>query len=74
MLIRKLYDLMKNKNQKFLEIEEEYRRLSKKIGITLLGSYDPQRVGCNANEFYDGMHPKAGCMKKVLNTEFEPKF
>ena len=70
----KLYDLMKNKNQKFLEIEEEYRRLSKKIGITLLGSYDPQRVGCNANEFYDGMHPKAGCMKKVLNTEFEPKF
>ncbi len=34
--------------------------------VTVVGSFNPALSGCTANEFYDGMHPKSSCMKKVL--------
>ena len=61
-----VYDRMKSDRPIFLEVETKFRRLGEEFGINVLGSYDPSKVGCNANDFYDGMHPKEGCMAKVF--------
>lgn len=62
----KLYQIMETSDRKFLEIEQQFRDLSNRLGIQIIGSYDPNRVGCNSSEFYDGMHPRSSCMDKVL--------
>ena len=33
-------------------------------GIDLIRSYDPTKVGCSSDDFYDGMHPKDKCVWK----------
>ena len=34
--------------------------------ITIVGSYDPSKLGCEDKDFYDGLHPKSSCMKKIF--------
>jgi peptidoglycan/LPS O-acetylase OafA/YrhL len=63
----KLFEFMKNHRREFLDIEKQFRDLSYRLGVHIVGSYDPSRVGCKSEEFYDGMHPKDSCMKKVLS-------
>jgi len=63
----KLYQFMATKDDKFIKIENEFRYLAKKLGIQVIGSYDPEKVGCINSEFYDGMHPKSSCMRKIMN-------
>jgi hypothetical protein len=57
---------MNKEKRIFLKIEDQFRKIAKQNNIQLIGSYDPKRVGCNESEFYDGMHPKESCMKKVI--------
>ncbi len=40
-------------------------RLAKEEHIPVLGSYDPDVVGCHPEDFYDFMHPKARCLAKI---------
>ena len=36
------------------------------IGIKSIGSYNPNRVNCLSEDFYDGMHPNDICMERIL--------
>ena len=51
----------------FLEIENEYINFAFQNNLKIIGSFNPQKIGCNKNEFFDGMHPKDSCMKKIIN-------
>lgn len=62
----KLYKFMVSQDKKFIEIEKEFRNLSTKLGIPIIGSYNPEQIGCSSCEFYDGMHPKSSCMSKIV--------
>jgi peptidoglycan/LPS O-acetylase OafA/YrhL len=61
-----LYEKMVSHRRVFLEVEDIYVDIGKKLGIRVVGSYNPAAVGCIATEFYDGSHPKDSCMEKVL--------
>lgn len=39
--------------------------LAHELNGKLIGSYDPKEVGCPSNEFYDHMHPTAGCLIRL---------
>jgi len=62
-----LYDLMRLQDRKFLEIESIFKEIAATYEVELIGSYDPTKVGCSSEEFYDGMHPKDKCMEKVFS-------
>jgi peptidoglycan/LPS O-acetylase OafA/YrhL len=62
-----LYDLMRLQDRKFLEIESIFKDIAVANGVQLIGSYDPTKVGCYSEDFYDGMHPKDKCMEKVFS-------
>ena len=61
-----LYQMMKRDGQQVLAVERTFREIAKATGVRIIGSYDPDAVGCGEDEFFDGMHPKATCMAKVL--------
>ncbi|MGG5872025.1 acyltransferase family protein [Pseudomonas peli] len=62
-----LFELMRLEDRKFLEIESIFREIAGSNGIQVIGSYDPVKVGCSYEDFYDGMHPKDECMAKVFS-------
>ena len=61
------YDLMRLQDKKFLEIESIFMEIAVTYGVELIGSYNPTKVGCSSEDFYDGMHPKGKCMNKVFS-------
>jgi len=61
-----LYKRIKKERRVFLDVENQFRDLAKRKNIKIIGSYDPDKVGCSASFFYDGMHPKDVCMELVL--------
>jgi hypothetical protein len=50
-----------------METEAAFRKLAKDLQVEILGSYNPKTAGCNSSEFYDGMHPKESCMRKIVS-------
>jgi hypothetical protein len=40
--------------------------LASKLNIQVLGSYNPDEIGCNRHEFYDFMHPKPICINRIF--------
>lgn len=62
-----LYRMMEKDRRVFLEIEEVFIDIGKKLGVEVVGSYDPARAGCTESDFYDGSHPKGACMAKILS-------
>lgn len=44
------------------------------VGVTIrngaqaVGSYDPAAIPCSADEFYDGMHARETCLKRIIST------
>lgn len=63
----RVYESMRTNNREFLEIESNFRAIAKMSAVQIIGSYDPYRVGCSGDEFFDVMHPKDSCMVKVLS-------
>ena len=61
-----LYSRMLESNSMHIEAEKSFRNIALELGVKVIGSYNPKIDGCVANDFYDGMHPKEACMKKVL--------
>jgi hypothetical protein len=61
-----VYRRMREARPIYLDIETQFRDFGKLNELTVIGSYDPARVGCAEEEFYDWMHPTSSCMKKVL--------
>lgn len=62
----RLYRFMQAQRPEFLSLERSFRDIAKQSGVEIVGSYDPGKVSCTADEFYDGMHPRPSCMRKVL--------
>lgn len=50
------------------DVESYLRNLSQKESIELVGSYDPSKADCSQEEFFDGMHPKDSCVKKIFSS------
>lgn len=63
----KLFELMQLEDRKFLEIESKFREIAESSGAEVIGSYDPVKVGCSSEDFYDGMHPKDKCVDKIFS-------
>ena len=49
----------------YLDLENKFKKLSEEINIKIIGSYNPSKIPCDQNEFYDAMHPKDSCMIKL---------
>lgn len=52
----------------YIDLERKFKKLSKETNIKIIGSYDASSVSCDDDEFYDDMHPKDSCMKKITNS------
>ncbi len=48
-----------------VEVEAHVIEVANTYNIPMLGSYDPQKIGCESDEFYDFMHPRASCLAKI---------
>jgi hypothetical protein len=46
-------------------IENKVHMLAKQLNITVIGSYNPVKIGCSKDEFFDGMHATSKCLKKL---------
>lgn len=62
------YKLTIKKKPFYLDLENKFKKLSKETNIKIIGSYDASQNLCDDNEFYDSMHPKDSCMKKITNS------
>lgn len=47
-------------------VEDEIRRFAESKSIKVWGSYDPNRSNCSSSDFYDEMHPKDSCIRKIF--------
>lgn len=61
-----LFERMRAHYPLYLEIESKYRDFAKAYGVRIIGSYNPNKVGCTGVDFYDGMHPRDLCMGHVM--------
>ena len=52
-----------------LEIEKDFRNFAKKNNLRIIGSYNPNKTNCFAEEFYDGIHPEGSCINKIFHDE-----
>ena len=48
-----------------IKVEKKIRNLASFLNITVIGSYQPEVVGCDSNDFFDHMHPKDSCVSKI---------
>ena len=46
-------------------VESRVNMLGKQLNITVIGSYNPAKIGCYEDEFFDGMHSTMKCLKKL---------
>jgi peptidoglycan/LPS O-acetylase OafA/YrhL len=60
------FKLTINEMPVYLDIEKKFMKLASKHKIKIVGSYDPKLADCEIGEFYDSMHPKDDCMKKLI--------
>jgi len=49
-----------------ISMEERVRAIAASQGATVVGSLDPDRVGCQASNMRDFIHPDEICLKKVF--------
>jgi hypothetical protein len=50
-----------------LDVEPLIRGIGKELNVKVLGSYNPNKIGCDSSEFYDQMHSKDTCVGKIKN-------
>ena len=62
------YKITIKKKPFYLDLEAKFKKLSKETNIKIIGSYEASSIPCDENEFYDYMHPKNTCMKKIINS------
>jgi hypothetical protein len=48
------------------DMEDYLRGLGGRLGVTVVGSYDPVRAGVTADDFFDGLHVKDTGAAKVF--------
>ena len=70
-----VYEQVKIRSPRVLEAEEYIRSYSEAKGLKYYGSFDPDKAGADASDFYDGMHLNEKGVRKMLQlkTEFQLK-
>ena len=48
-------------------VESKVHEIAKSLEIQVIGSFNPKKIGCTEEEFYDEMHPKDLCVSKLEN-------
>ena len=48
-------------------VEEKTLQIAKKNSIDVVGSFNPNNLNCLEVDFYDAMHSKPSCLKKIGN-------
>ena len=48
-------------------VEPKVHEIAKSLEIQVIGSFNPKKIGCTEEEFYDEMHPKDLCLSKLEN-------
>jgi hypothetical protein len=61
------YPLINQAYPEICNIEKMLREEAAKRSISVIGSYDPQVIGCEETDFSDGMHPTARCWEKIIS-------
>ena len=61
-----LYEEIEDSTQGFLDAEEAFRELSEELGVPIYGGYKPEVLGCSADDFFDGWHPRENCLTMLL--------
>jgi hypothetical protein len=51
-------------------IEAKIHEIAKTTGVLVIGSYQPENIGCTADEFVDAMHVDTSCFKKLEGLSF----
>lgn len=46
-------------------VENKIYQFANKKGLTVIGSFRPEKIGCNSSEFFDLLHPKKICLSKL---------
>ncbi len=46
-------------------VEPVVRQLANQLGVAVLGSYDPEVIGCKQSEFMDFMHATPDCLARI---------
>ena len=62
----KSYQLSLSKIPFYKDAEEKFIELAKNNSIKIIGSYSADKTKCKNDEFYNGDHAKASCMKKIF--------
>ena len=60
------YQLIKLNKPIIIDIENKFRKISQQHNIKIIGSYDGNVIGCKRDEFYDNIHPKEICIRKIF--------
>lgn len=60
--------LRKGDYRNVLASEVFFKRLAKKRGIEIYGSFDPHKTNLVSSDFYDGLHCTANGLVKIMNT------
>jgi len=65
------HNILKNPNSRsalaISQVEPIIRSLGDKLGVNVLGSFNPNTVGCTDDQFYDDTHAKPLCLNRILN-------
>ncbi|RZK16610.1 MAG: hypothetical protein EOO43_14305 [Flavobacterium sp.] len=61
-----MYELSKKRHHEIIDVEKKIHELANILGVKTIGSYDPQIAGCEESEFFDGVHPKKTCVRKIM--------
>lgn len=52
---------------KMVQVVEHYaREAAARMGISVVGSFDPEKLRAGDGDFYDGMHPHGDCLQRAL--------
>ena len=61
------YNLTAKENSKLINIQKQFKDIGYNNSIKILGSYNPDEVGCTNEEFIDFLHPNTKCINKIIN-------
>ena len=46
-------------------VESKVHKIARSTGVQVIGSYNPSKIGCTVDEFFDVAHVKVTCLTKL---------